>query len=185
MLTGGRAAKEIYNSISKFNLLYNLENIDFYLSDERLVDINDKNSNYKMIKETLFKYGLPKKCNLYPMIDLKYNIDIAAKMYSDILPIDIDILLLSMGEDGHIASLFPNSAAISETTKSILPVIGTKLPYQRITITPKVIKEAKNTFVFSMGEEKISVFNKLLDNMNDIYSLPARLVIHAEWFLIK
>ena len=39
MLTGGRAAKEIYNSISKFNLLYNLENIDFYLSDERLVDI--------------------------------------------------------------------------------------------------------------------------------------------------
>ena len=55
MLTGGRAAKEIYNSISKFNLLYNLENIDFYLSDERLVDINDKDSNYKMIKETLFK----------------------------------------------------------------------------------------------------------------------------------
>ena len=93
MLTGGRAAKEIYNSISKFNLLYNLENIDFYLSDERLVDINDKDSNYKMIKETLFKYGLPKKCNLYPMIDLKYNIDIAAKKYSDILHLFSRIVL--------------------------------------------------------------------------------------------
>ena len=185
MLTGGRAAKEIYNSISKLNLLYNLENIDFYLSDERLVEMNDKDSNYKMIKDTLFKYGLPKKCNLYPMIDLKCNIDTAVKKYSDILPKDLDILLLSIGEDGHIASLFPNSVAISETTKSILPVIGTKFPYQRITITPKVIKGAKNSFVFSMGEEKTSVFNKLLDNINDIYSIPARLVIHAEWFLIK
>ena len=96
-----------------------------------------------------------------------------------------DLVLLGIGEDGHIASLFPNSAAISETTKSILPVIGTKFPYQRITITPKIIKEAKSTFVFSMGEEKLSVFNKLLDNINDIYSIPARLVIHAEWFLIK
>lgn len=147
--------------------------------------MNDKESNYKMIKDTLFKKGLQKKCNLHPMIDSIDDIDIAAKKYSLILPRNVDLLFLSMGEDGHIASLFPKSNAITENKKSILPVIGSKFPYNRITITPKVIKEAKYTFVLAMGEEKINLFYKLQDNLNDIYSIPARLVIDSEWFLIK
>jgi 6-phosphogluconolactonase len=111
--------------------------------------------------------------------------NLCASIYEKKIPKNIDILLLSMGEDGHIASLFPNSKAIDETNRAILPVIGSKFPYNRITITPKVIKEAKCTYVLAMGEEKIHLFNKLLDNLNDVYTIPARLVIDAKWFLIK
>ena len=70
------------------------------------------------------------------------------------LPESIDILLLSVGSDGHIASLFPQSNALNEKTKSVVPFVGSKPPPERLTITTSVIQPAKSTFLFAQGKEK-------------------------------
>jgi 6-phosphogluconolactonase len=113
------------------------------------------------------------------------DLDEAAEEYGTILPNTIDILILSMGEDGHIASLFPNSPVLNESIKRVRSVIGNKPPYERLTITPSVLNCADNIYILAFGQEKLKLFERLEENIGDFHSIPARLVIHGNWFLSK
>ena len=65
------------------------------------------------------------------------------------LPESIDALFLSVGSDGHIASLYTQSNALNEKTKSVVSVFGPKPPPERLTIPTSVIQPAKVTFLFA------------------------------------
>lgn len=185
MLTGGRAAKEIYASLSVDDRFRNLNNVNFYFGDERCVPEFDLQSNYKMVKEELFPNGLPGNCSIFPMKIISNDLDASADEYDKTLPHKIDVLILSMGEDGHIASLFPHSPVLYESSKRVCSVIGHKPPYERLTITPPVLNSADNIYILAFGDEKLKLFEKLEDNVGDFYSIPARLVIHGNWFLFE
>ena len=105
-----------------------------------------------------------------------------ARNYEQMLPESIDILLFSVGSDGHIASLFPWSNAHNET-KSVVPVVGPKPPSERLTITTSVIQPAKSTFLFAQGKEKGQILAQALESRNNIASFPVRLVLEATWIL--
>ncbi len=185
MLTGGRAAKEIYACLSLDNRFHELNNVNFYFGDERCVPEFDLHSNYKMVRDELFPNGLPGNCSIFPMKVNPDDLDAAAIEYGRTLPKTIDVLILSMGEDGHIASLFPNSATLFENRKRVSSVIGNKPPYKRLTITPLVLNSADNIYILAFGDEKLKMFERLEDNVGDFYSIPARLVIHGNWFLFE
>lgn len=185
MLTGGRAAKEIYACLSVEDQFHKLNNVNFYFGDERCVPEFDLQSNYNMVKNELFPNGLPGNCSIFPMKVSFDDINEAAEEYGRILPNTIDILILSMGEDGHIASLFPNSPVLNESIKRVRSVIGNKPPYKRLTITPSVLNCADNIYILAFGEEKLKLFERLEENIGDFHSIPARLVIHGNWFLSK
>jgi 6-phosphogluconolactonase len=99
------------------------------------------------------------------------------------LPDRLVLMLLSMGEDGHIASLFPHSAALKETNKRVLAILGPKPPYQRLTITPTVIRNARHVLVMALGQKKRAIYEEALRNPSDIDTLPARLVLDKTWIL--
>ena len=99
------------------------------------------------------------------------------------LPESLDIILLSLGMDGHIASLFPGNSALQQKTGSVVSVVGPKPPPERLTITPHAINPAKSTFLFARGKEKGKVLAEALKNPNDISSLPVRLVLDSTWVL--
>ena len=101
------------------------------------------------------------------------------------LPESIDVLLLSVGSDGRIASLLPGSNAIQEKLRSVVPVVGTKPPPRRLTITPRVIQSASSTFLFAIGKEKGQILAKALESPNNIASLLLRLVLRATWILMQ
>jgi len=101
------------------------------------------------------------------------------------LPFNIDILLSSVGEDGHVASLFPFDDALYETERLVVPVIAPKSPSCRLTITPKVIKSAKSIFVLAVGEKKGEILGEALNNPHNIFELPVRLTIGSTWILDK
>jgi 6-phosphogluconolactonase len=67
--------------------------------------------------------------------------------YEKLLPKKIHIAIFGLGEDGHIASIFPNSPALSETRKRIMSAVSPKLPSRRMTITARVLKEIGRTFI--------------------------------------
>lgn len=185
LLTGGRAAKEIYTCLSIDNRFRNLNNVNFYFGDERCVPEFDLQSNYRMVKDQLFANGLPGNCSVYPMKIISDDFDKVADDYARILPLSIDILMLSMGEDGHIASLFPHSYCLFEKIKRVSLVTVNKPPYKRLTITPPVIDSAENIYILVFGEEKLKMFERLLENVDDVCSIPARLVLHGNWILSK
>jgi len=182
MLTGGRAAEKIYRKHPLESLLSaELRDVRVLLSDERCVPPSHQSSNFLMVKKNLFPHAMPKNFSFYRMHaeaeDLNYECD----RYSALLAEPIDVILLSMGEDGHIASLFPDSSALFETERKVVPVNGPKFPFQRLTITPPVIKAAKQVYVLAIGDEKRRKYEEALLDPEDISSIPARLVLDRTW----
>ena len=182
MLTGGYTAKHLYQywAVSK---PWNHGKIIYYFGDERCVPPDHQHSNYCMVKRALFPKGTPKGCKVIRMEGELFERELAARKYEQILPESIDILLLSVGSDGHIASLFTGSSALYEKTKLVVPVVGPKPPPERLTITPNVIQSAKSSFLFAQGREKGQILAKALESQNNIASYPACLALGATWIL--
>ena len=183
MLTGGRSASQLYKTWVKFmDSSTQLSNINFYFGDERCVPPDHMDSNHRMVMRDLFPDGIPPRAELNRMVaEDTTDLEAAADHYSELLPDELDVLLLSVGEDGHIASLFPHSAALHESNRQVVPITGPKAPYQRLTITPKVIQSARHVFVMAVGEQKKAVYEKALQDPEGIDSLPARLVLNKNW----
>lgn len=182
MLTGGRGAASLYQAWSAYeNFSATAQDTHFYFGDERCVPPSHPDSNYLLALEILFAAGIPLNSHLHRMEADARNLDVAAARYATCLPAQIDVLLLSVGEDGHIASLFPHSAALKETERLVVPVVGPKPPHQRLTITPPVIASARHVFVLALGEAKRSVYEEALRDPADIDSIPARLVLDKTW----
>jgi 6-phosphogluconolactonase len=181
MLTGGRSAERFYKAWSISPELSKACNVHFYFGDERCVPCDHPDSNYGLVVRTLFPNGEPQYVKIHPLRVDAFNVEAAADLYADSLPEVIDILLLSMGEDGHIASIFPNSSALWETKRKVIPIIGPKPPFQRLTVTPSVIKSAKQIYILAIGDKKKRKYKEALLNPSDTATLPARIVLHGTW----
>ena len=183
MLTGGRSAERLYIAWSGLAALLKMTKVHFYFGDERCVLPVHPESNYGMAMRTLFRCGVPTDCSVSRMEADDPNCESAALRYGAALPKAIDVMLLGVGADGHIASLFPKSDALHETDRLVVSIIGHKPPYQRLTITPPVIARAKSVFVLANGTAKVAVLSKALQDPDDIDALPARLALNATWLL--
>jgi len=184
MLTGGRSAERLYAAWSEIPGLQLQKGVRFYFGDERCVPADHPESNYGMAMRSLFRRGVPAGCSVFPMDGADSDREAAARRYDRALPEKMDVLLLGVGEDGHIASLFPGGEALHETGRRVVPVVGPKLLRERLTITPPVIKQARSIFVLATGTAKAAVLSDLLAvRDDDVLTLPARLVLHATWLL--
>jgi len=181
MLTGGRSAAQLYTEWQKLHNFKKLTNTTFYFGDERCVPPDHTESNYGMVMRTLFKDGLPNNCKIHRMHAEKQNLAESAKAYETLLPNSIDILLLGIGEDGHIASLFPNSLQLQEQKRRCLPITGPKSPYERLTVTPPVIKSARTTYILAQGKEKAKVIERVQQKSTDKNELPVQMVKKPIW----
>jgi len=183
MLTGGRSAERLYQIWALLPDFASLKNTRFFFGDERFLPSDHVESNYGLAMRTLFKYGIPSTCEVRRMTVENVDQNVAAKAYEAQLPEKLDVLLLSMGEDGHIASLFPNSSTLFETDRRVVCVRAPRPPFERLTITPPVIAKARRTYVLALGRVKASVYKQARMCPEDIALLPARLVLSATWFL--
>ncbi len=183
MLTGGRSAERLYLAWAAFPKFSRLSNVQFYFGDERCVPPDHPDSNYGLAMRTLFQHGVPLSCRVIRIEAEQTNREAAAAAYEAQLPERLDVLLLSVGENGHIASLFPHSSALLETCRRVVPVRAPKLPTDRITVTPKVLTQANQIFVMAFGKNKAAVYSQAQLAPQDIAAFPCRLVLNATWFL--
>lgn len=182
MLTGGNTAERLYNYWAKSSSLP-MEHMRVLFGDERCVPPDHPDSNYALAMKTLFAKGVPPGCEIIRMEAENADREAAAKRYEALIPEEIDILLLGMGADGHIASLFPHSAALIPAGRSVLPVAGADLHHERMTITPKIIAKAGEVFVLAVGEEKGLALAEALRSPEDFMALPVRLTLGGTWLL--
>lgn len=182
MLTGGRSAAILYDAWSAMQDFDQLRDVKFYFGDERCVPSDHPESNYGLAMRTLFQRGVPPGCEVIRIAGEQTN-DETAAAYEAQLPDNLDVMLLSMGEDGHIASLFPQSPALLETCRGVVSVSAPKSPTERLTITPPVIARATQLFVLALGPAKAAVYSQAKLEPQNFAALPARLVLSATWFL--
>jgi len=172
----------------------------FYV-DERNVPYTSPDSTHKAATEILLsKVPIP-AANIYAILE-GVPVEQAAINYegrliglpTSVLPRAangfpvFDLILLGMGPDGHVASLFPNRSQTAATHGWILPVTASpKPPPERITFTMPVINAAKDIVLVAAGDEKAEIVQRALEIQALPGSLPAQLVRPAEgrlrWFL--
>lgn len=183
MLTGGRSVEPVYRNLNARSEIKN-HPINFYFGDERCLPLDHEDSNFQAVSRTLFAGGVPANCRVEPMLADSPDSDAELKRYASILPTSLDVVLLSVGDDGHIASLFPDSPHLFEFERSVVKVTNSpKPPKERFSITPKVIREAGSVFVLAVGAERGRILAKALDEPTRIQDLPVRLTLGRTWIL--
>ncbi|MBI4234900.1 6-phosphogluconolactonase [Candidatus Peregrinibacteria bacterium] len=136
---------------------------NFFQVDERYVPRTDKNSNYKLITDCGLK--------LSHFFDTSLPIDETLKKYEVKLPAKFDLIILGIGEDGHIASIFPEKSTKSTSLLPAIPsqkVVHTFAPKtspikDRLTLTLPYILKAKNILVLLKNKPQIL---KILQNQS-------------------
>ncbi len=164
-LSGGNTPKLLFASLAKLDLDW--KDIYFFIGDERIVPLSSEDSNYYHAEKLLFsQIDIPQK-NIFPL-------NCSAKEYEreirTITNYKFDLIYLGMGDDGHTASLFPNSEGLNEEKKMVIkvpPPTTAKPAVPRITITYPLIKKAKNIEVFLTGKNKINLLNSLKEKFQN------------------
>ncbi len=179
-LSGGRSLDTFYPLFD--NLIMDLdsfqrEKLMFCFLDERVVPLDDPESNYHSVYEKFFSKLIDKSFITWEQIatlDIK-NKSIA-KDYAKRVP-SLDIALFGVGEDGHIASLFPHHNLLMSQENNFVEILDSpKNPPHRITITPKMIETFDLSFVFFVGEGKKQARELFKDDSITYEELPAKLV---------
>jgi 6-phosphogluconolactonase len=166
-LSGGNTPRPVYEKIAAIARDLPWERVLITFGDERCVSPDDEQSNYRMARETLFApAALPDKS----VMRMRGEIDpqIAAEEYQDELDLLAtqrgeqiyrhDLILLGLGEDGHTASLFPDTAALDEMTRRVVANFLPKVNSWRLTFTLPLINQARQICFLvsaSKGEELI------------------------------
>ena len=95
--------------------------------------------------------------------DSNVEVEVAAKRYSaDLLGIDVDLILLGLGEDGHVASLFPEQWDESEERSAIAVLDSPKPPRQRVSFSMSKINASESVWFVVSGGEKHESIEKIL-----------------------
>lgn len=158
--------------------------------DERVVPHSDPDSNFKGAKEAfLSKVPIP-EANVHAIAE-GLNASEAARNYEgmlmglspDILPRAesrfpiFDLILLGIGPDGHVASLFPNRSQTAAVEGWVLPIDDSpKPPPSRITLTMPVINHAAEVAIVALGEGKSEIVVRCLEHQALPGALPAQMV---------
>jgi 6-phosphogluconolactonase len=194
-LSGGSTPKNLYTLIAA-NASTSLpwDQMFFFWGDERHVPPDDGDSNYRMAKESLLsKVAIP-PANIFRIPAENPDASAAADAYEQTLrkffavaPGEFprfDLILLGIGPDGHTASLFPETAALQETSRLVVANWVEKLKTSRITLTLPVLNAARCVAFLVSGTDKAAVLHEVLEGDAPAEKYPSKLVQPSEGKLI-
>lgn len=156
VLTGGTIAIAAYEAIEPGDVDWT--DVDFYWGDERFVPTGHTDRNDQQAREAfLTRLGVPDaRIHAMPAHGCDLSMAEAADSYAATLPdAPFDLVLLGMGPDGHVASLFPGFPQLQETRRRVVEVFDSpKPPPQRISLTFPAINHAESVWFLVSGAGK-------------------------------
>ena len=166
-LAGGRTPEPLYRALaSELRDEVPWERVHAFWSDERYVSATDPMSNVRLARELLLNHvAIPEENVHVPRTDLAEPGD-AARRYEETLRerSSLDWVLLGLGEDGHIASLFPGRPELEERQRMVVAVYDSpKPPPVRLTLTPAAINGAREVHLLVTGASKRAALQAVLD----------------------
>lgn len=190
-LTGGSTPRVFYRRLAEepFRGRLPWDRLHFFWGDERHVPPDHADSNFRMAHEALLARVPVPQGNVHRIPAEDPDAARAASAYERTLreffafrdggfP-RFDILLLGLGPDAHIASLFPGNPALRERERLVIaPRLETPehLETCRITLTVPVLNNAARTFFLVSGGEKAEAVYKVLEGERDPERIPGQML---------
>ncbi len=194
-LSGGSTPKAILKKLIQPENVSRLDwnKIYFFFGDERCVPPDDNESNYKMLMDTALSFLKVPEENIFRMVaevDGEKNAEHYAILISEKVPeACFDLITLGMGDDGHTASLFPHTEALSVEDRW---VTLNKVPQKettRMTLTYPIINQAHNICLFVLGKNKQERVAAVLQGDDQPLNYPSQKIgterTKALWILDK
>lgn len=152
VLTGGKTPEQAYKEAAKREPDWS--KVDVWWGDEHCVPPTDENSNYGMAKRSLLD-RLDRGPRSVHRIKGELGKDAAAKEYErELGDTQLDLLLLGMGPDGHVASLFPDAPTLRQRRKVLPAEPGLEPFVDRVTLSVPTLKSASEVIFAISGEAK-------------------------------
>ena len=184
-LTGGTIADAIYQQIASMERdepAVDWMRVDFWWGDERYVpadssDRNDRSAGLDLLDVVLVD---PARVHAMPAADEAHpDLEAAAVEYDHLVrtrePGDFDLVLLGVGPDGHVASLFPGFAQLDVDDRIAVAVTDSpKPPPDRISMTFTALNQAGEVWFLVSGEGKADAVARALAPEGSVHETPAR-----------
>lgn len=168
VITGGGTAEAVYPELAKARPGWPA--LDVFFSDERCVPPDDPASNYGMATRTLLDAVRPRAVHR-----MRGEIDPqeAAAIYDELVVDPFDLVILGLGDDAHVAGLFPGSPGLLEAASCV--VVDRPDGMQGLSLTPPaLLSGARIVFVVS-GASKADAVRRALAAEEDVMECPAAL----------
>jgi 6-phosphogluconolactonase len=191
-LSGGSTPKLLFQllALPPYKNSIPWKKIIIAFGDERFVAPANDESNFKMAKEALLQHVPVPAKNILAIKTVKVTPAQSALLYEAAIKKYIsnkhpfDLILLGIGEEGHTASIFPQSELITDKKHWVKNVWVAKKNMDRISFTMPFINQAKNIAFLVSGENKAAIIKKIFSKAGA--ALPAAIVKAKEntfWFL--
>lgn len=197
VLSGGSSPEQTYELLASqsYNDKVDWEKVHVFWGDERYVPKDDPRSNSKMAFDTLLsKVKIPTE-QINPIL---YSVspEASAIQYQNVL-VDFfnnenpsfDLIFLGLGENGHTASLFPNTSVLNNTKDWVKEVFVEEQEMYRITMTSAIINESSNIIFLVFGKDKSKTVSEVIEGKYQPDALPAQLIKPEKgnlyWYLDK
>ncbi len=188
VLTGGSIADQVHRSVADSSArdAVDWSRVEFWWGDERFVPVDDDDRNERQAREALIDVLKvdPSRVHPMPSSDGPHpDADSAAAAYAEVLrrstqPEDhgvvptFDVVMLGVGPDGHVASLFPERPALYDE-RPVTAVRGApKPPPTRLTMTMPTLQRSREVWFVVSGEEKAKAVHLALSGAGTV-QIPA------------
>ena len=195
-LTGGTIAEKIHREIARLASTSDVDwsRVDFFWGDERFVAADSDERNAKEAHATfLDRVGAdPARVHDVPSTDDVDSLAAAATSYAETVRRvgrgSFDLLMLGVGPDGHVASLFPGFPQLDVDDEIAVPVTGSpKPPPERVTLTFAALNRSEQVWFVVSGADKAEAVGRALaaepPTVHEIPAVGVRGEVETTWFL--
>ena len=182
VLAGGSTPRAVYELLAgdAYRDRIDWPHVEVYFGDERTVPPDHADSNYRMAHAALLSKVPVPPAHVYRMRG-EIDPEEAAKEYGQLLKEKFgnggpDLVLLGMGDDGHTASLFPETPALAEPKHRAFANPVAKLNTTRLTMTAPFINRAREVLLTVTGAGKAARLAEVLEGPRDPQRLPVQLI---------
>jgi 6-phosphogluconolactonase len=173
-LTGGSTALIFLGALREANVDWS--SVTLYWGDERAVPPDSDESNYGLAEQMLLRPLAARAPNAVRMQGEMPDLQYAAREYAAALPPALDVLILGVGDDGHVCSLFPGHRALMEESARVLVIEDSpKPPARRLTLSLNYVLRSKQLWIVAVGERKRTLLQRAVQRQET--STPLDLVV--------
>lgn len=196
-LSGGTTPAALHRRLGSQDMMEKIDwsRVHIWFGDERCVPPDHPDSNYRMARETLLQTTPIPADQIHRMRGESTHPPEAARQYGEELARTFgttetfprfDLIMLGIGTDGHIASLFPDSDNLREQQAAVSAAWIDEQKGWRLSLTLPVIQNARHVMLLACGENKAAILQRIFGDPSGANQLPAasvRDLPQTEWYL--
>ncbi len=175
-IPGGRDIIPFLQAFAKQKMDWN--RVHAFMTDERIGSHDSTENNFRQADVLLFSKA--KDIHAYPF-DAAKGIDAYNQEFFSRTQGKLDIIILGIGEDDHIASLFPRHPSLASEEKGYISISGAPNPFkERISLSPSAIQNAEHVFLYVASASKKKAFESFQNPQTNEKDCPAKMVLRAK-----